>query len=48
MPTATRWSKADAALHGYHTVFWWAAGFYAFGAVLSALLFRHKDAGGSC
>jgi EmrB/QacA subfamily drug resistance transporter len=36
---------ADAALHGYHTPFWWAAGFYASGAVLAALLFRRRGAG---
>jgi EmrB/QacA subfamily drug resistance transporter len=38
--------RADAALHGYSTAFWWAAGFYAFGAGLTALLFRRKGAGG--
>jgi EmrB/QacA subfamily drug resistance transporter len=39
--------QADAALRGYHTAFWWAAGFYAVGAVVAALLFRRKGAGGS-
>jgi EmrB/QacA subfamily drug resistance transporter len=38
--------QADAALQGYHTAFWWAAGFYAFGAAVAALLFRRKHAGG--
>jgi EmrB/QacA subfamily drug resistance transporter len=37
--------QADAALRGYHTAFGWAAGFYAVGAVVAALLFRRKDAG---
>jgi hypothetical protein len=38
--------QADAALHGYHTAFWWAAGFYLFGAVVTALLFRPLGARG--
>jgi EmrB/QacA subfamily drug resistance transporter len=38
--------QADAALHGYHTAFWWAAGFYLFGAVVTALLFRPLEARG--
>ncbi|MCU1612822.1 MAG: multidrug transporter, partial [Frankiales bacterium] len=38
---------ADAALHGYSTAFWWAAGFYASGAVLAALLFRRRGAVGA-
>jgi EmrB/QacA subfamily drug resistance transporter len=38
-------AQADAALQGYHTAFWWSAGFYAVGAVVTALLFRRKDAG---
>jgi EmrB/QacA subfamily drug resistance transporter len=37
--------QADAALHGYRTAFWWAAGFYAAGTVVTALLFRRKGAG---
>jgi hypothetical protein len=39
-------AQADAALRGYHTAFWWAAGFYGVGAVLAAFLFRRKNAGG--
>jgi len=31
---------ADAAVQGYVTAFWWAAGIFAVGAVLSALLLR--------
>ncbi len=31
---------AQAAVHSYHTVFWWAAGFLALCAVLAAVLFR--------
>jgi hypothetical protein len=37
--------QADAALHGYRTAFWWAAGFYAAGTVVTALLFRRTGAG---
>jgi membrane protein implicated in regulation of membrane protease activity len=33
---------ADATLHSYATAYWWAAGFFAFGSVLTALLFRRK------
>jgi hypothetical protein len=29
-----------AAVHSYTTAFWWAAGLFAMGAVLAALLFR--------
>ncbi|MES2169201.1 MAG: MFS transporter [Actinomycetota bacterium] len=42
-PTAT--VVAEAAVHSYTTAFWWAAGFFAFGAVLSALLFRRREQG---
>jgi len=35
----------DAAVHSYATAYWWGAGFFAFGAVLSALLFRRKGQG---
>jgi EmrB/QacA subfamily drug resistance transporter len=31
-----------ATLHGYSTAYWWGAGFYAFGALLTALLFRRR------
>jgi EmrB/QacA subfamily drug resistance transporter len=31
---------AHAAVHGYTTAFWWAAGIFAVGAVLTALLLR--------
>ncbi|WP_382305148.1 MFS transporter [Herbiconiux sp. UC225_62] len=36
---------ADAAVHSYTTAYWWGAGFFAFGAVLAALLFRRKGQG---
>jgi len=36
---------ADAALASYATAYWWGAGFFAIGAVLSALLFRRKGHG---
>ncbi|MEA2220023.1 MAG: hypothetical protein QOJ35_2649, partial [Solirubrobacteraceae bacterium] len=29
---------AQAAVHGYTTAFWWAAGIYAVGAVVCAML----------
>ncbi|MFT2816728.1 MFS transporter [Leifsonia sp. A12D58] len=31
---------AQAAIHSYATAYWWGAGFFAFGAVVAALLFR--------
>ena len=31
---------ADAAIHSYAVAYWWGAGFFAFGAILAALLFR--------
>ncbi len=36
---------AEAAIHSYSTAYWWGAGFFAFGAVLSALLFRRRGQG---
>jgi EmrB/QacA subfamily drug resistance transporter len=33
---------AEAAVHGYATAYYWGAGFFAFGAVLGALLFRRR------
>jgi EmrB/QacA subfamily drug resistance transporter len=33
-------AQAEAAVHGYTTAFWWAAGFIAAGAVVTALLFE--------
>ncbi|MCU1523944.1 MAG: Puromycin resistance protein pur8 [Microbacteriaceae bacterium] len=36
---------AQAAVHSYATAYWWVAGFFAFGAVLSALLFRRRGQG---
>jgi hypothetical protein len=35
-----RRAAALAALHSYHTVFWWSAGFFVLCAVVSALVFR--------
>ncbi|WP_369370965.1 MFS transporter [Promicromonospora sp. Populi] len=36
---------AQAAIAGYSTAYWWGAGFFALGAVLSALLFRRRGHG---
>jgi EmrB/QacA subfamily drug resistance transporter len=33
---------AQAAVHSYATAYWWGAGFFAFGGVLAALLFRRR------
>ena len=35
----------DAALASYATAYWWGAAFFAFGAVMSALLFRRRGDG---
>lgn len=35
----------DAALASYATAYWWGAGFFAVGAVMSALLFRRRTQG---
>ena len=40
-PTAV--DAARAAVHGYTTAFWWAAGFYAAGAVVCAALLTAKS-----
>jgi EmrB/QacA subfamily drug resistance transporter len=37
-PSATL--TTQALVHGYTTAFWWAAGIFAFGAVVAGLLFR--------
>jgi hypothetical protein len=31
---------AESAVHSYHTVFWWSAGFLLLVGVISAILFR--------
>jgi EmrB/QacA subfamily drug resistance transporter len=36
---------AQAAINSYAVAYWWGAGFFAFGAILSALLFRRKNQG---
>ena len=36
---------AEAAVHSYTTAYWWAFGFFLFGAVLAALLFRRRGDG---
>ena len=36
--------QANAALHSYDTAYLWSAGFFAFGALLTVLLFRRKPA----
>lgn len=33
----------EAAVHSYATAYWWSAGLFAFGAVLSALLYRRRQ-----
>jgi EmrB/QacA subfamily drug resistance transporter len=38
--------QADAALHSYSTAYSWSAGFFAVGAVVTALLFRGKTQSG--
>lgn len=35
---------AEAAVHSYATAYWWGAAFFAFGAVLTALLYRRRSA----
>jgi EmrB/QacA subfamily drug resistance transporter len=42
-PTPT--TLAAAAIHSYTTVYWWGAGVFAFGAILTALLFRRRGQG---
>jgi EmrB/QacA subfamily drug resistance transporter len=42
---ATPAVAAEAAVHSYAVVYWVAAGTFAFGAVLSALLFRRRGQG---
>ena len=38
-------AMAQAAIHSYATAYWWSAGFFAFGAILAAFLFRRKRHG---
>ncbi|TFC11873.1 DHA2 family efflux MFS transporter permease subunit [Cryobacterium algoritolerans] len=38
---------AQAAVHSYATAYWWGAGFFLFGGVLAALLFRRLGHGTS-
>nr|WP_235483475.1 MFS transporter [Leifsonia sp. Leaf325] len=33
---------AEAAVHSYAVAYWWGAGFFAFGAILAALLFKRR------
>jgi EmrB/QacA subfamily drug resistance transporter len=40
----TRHAMAEAAVHSYATAYWWGAGFFVFGAVLTALLYRRRSA----
>ncbi len=35
---------ANAALHSYVTAYWWSAGFFAAGALVTVFLFRRKRA----
>jgi hypothetical protein len=41
-PTPT--TLAQAQLHSYATAYWWSAGFFVAGLVLSALLYRRGKA----
>ncbi|MFF1401222.1 MFS transporter [Streptomyces sp. NPDC058287] len=34
---------AEAQLHSFTTAFWWSAGIFAFGAIVTGLLFRRHD-----
>jgi MFS family permease len=42
---ATPQVYADAAVHSYAVAYWWGAGAFAIGAVLTALLFRRRGHG---
>jgi len=42
---ATAEVAAQAAIQSYATAYWWGAGFFAFGAVLAAFLFRRRGHG---
>jgi hypothetical protein len=42
---ATAEVAANAAIASYATAYWWGAGFFALGAVVSALLFRRRGQG---
>ena len=42
---ATAEVAAQAAIQSYATAYWWGAGFFAFGAVLAAFLFRRRSHG---
>ena len=42
---ATPEVAAEAAVHSYAVAYWWGAAFFAFGAVLAALLFRRRGHG---
>lgn len=44
---ASALTAAQAAVQSYATAYWWGAGFFAFGGVLSALLFRRRGHGTS-
>jgi EmrB/QacA subfamily drug resistance transporter len=44
---ATAAVAARAAVESYATAYWWGAGFFAFGAVLAAFLFRRRGQGGA-
>jgi EmrB/QacA subfamily drug resistance transporter len=37
-------AQAQAAVHSYATAYWWSAGFFALGALLTVFLFRRKSA----
>ena len=41
----TREIAVQAAIHSYATAYWWGAGFFAFGGLLAAFLFRRRGDG---
>jgi EmrB/QacA subfamily drug resistance transporter len=43
--TASASVAAEAAVHSYATAYWWSAAFFAFGAVLTAFVFRRRSQG---
>jgi EmrB/QacA subfamily drug resistance transporter len=46
LPASAR-VAAEAAVHSYAVAYWWGAAFFAFGAVLAALMFRRRGQGAS-
>ncbi|PSL36622.1 EmrB/QacA subfamily drug resistance transporter [Labedella gwakjiensis] len=44
-PVVTETIGINAAIAGYQTAYWWGAGFFALGAVMSAIVFRRRSQG---